>query len=84
MSLVFGDKPSYLIELSGEPWLIQPIAETPLEVQFSRMNLEKFEDILEYAEATRFEYQYLWGAEWWYWLKLKGHPEMWNRGQALF
>jgi hypothetical protein len=84
MALLYGDKPSYLIELSGEPWLIQPIVDTPLEVQFSRMNLEKFEDILEYAEATRFDRQYLWGAEWWYWLKLQGYPELWERGKMLY
>ena len=84
MSLLYGRKTSYLIELSAEPWLIAPIIETPLDVQFTRMNIEKFEDILEYAEATRFEKQYLWGAEWWYWLHLQGRSEMWERGQALY
>lgn len=84
MALFYGRKPSLLIELSAEPWLLEPIIEVPIEVQFSRMNLEKFEDILEYAEDTRFDQQYLWGAEWWYWLKLQGRPEMWNRGQKLF
>lgn len=84
MSVRYGEKPSVLIELSAEPWLLEPIVDVPLEVQFSRMNLEKFEDILEYAEATRFDTQYLWGAEWWYWLKLQDRPEMWERGQLLF
>lgn len=84
MASFFGRKPSLLIELSAEPWLLEPIVDVPLEVQFTRMNLQKFEDILEYAEATRFEYQYLWGAEWWYWLKLQDRPEMWERGQRLF
>lgn len=84
MSLRYGAKPTVLIELSAEPWLIKPVIETPLSVQFSRMDVAKFEDILAYAEATRYDQQYLWGAEWWYWLKLQGHPEMWERGQALF
>jgi Cellulase (glycosyl hydrolase family 5) len=84
MAAVYGEKPTMLIELSAEPWLIEPISEVPLEIQFTRMNLEKFEDILAYAEGTRFEKQYLWGAEWWYWLKLKGYPEMWERGQKLY
>ncbi len=84
LALLFGEKETMLIELSAEPWLIEPIAEVPIEVQFSRMDLEKFEDILEYAKHTRFEKQYLWGAEWWYWLKEQGHPEMWERGQQLF
>jgi len=84
MALRYGEKPTLLIELSAEPWLIEPIIDVPLETQFTRMNLQKFEDILEYAAATHFEQQYLWGAEWWYWLKLQDRPEMWERGQQLF
>lgn len=84
MGIFYGTKPMMLIELSGEPWLVEPIADVPLEVQFTRMNLEKFEDILSYAAATRYDKQYLWGAEWWYWLSLQGHPEMWERGKQLF
>lgn len=80
----YGQKPSILIELSAEPWLLEPVSDVPLETQFTRMNLQKFEDILTYASATRFDTQYLWGAEWWYWLMLQGHPEMWERGKKLF
>lgn len=84
MSLIYSNKPTYLIELSAEPWLIEPITEVPIAVQLSRMDIEKFNEILEYAKATRFDHQYLWGAEWWYWLKLKGEAEFWNRGKELF
>jgi hypothetical protein len=84
MRLVYGQKPTMLIELSLEPWLVEPITNVPLEVQFSRMNLEKFEDIINYAEETRYDKQYLWGAEWWYWLVEQEKPEMWDRGKKLF
>jgi len=84
MGVMYGDKPTLLIELAAEPWLLEPIVNVPLEVQFTRMNLQKFEDILEYAEKTRFEEQYLWGGEWWYWLLLQDHPEMWERGKRLY
>lgn len=84
MALLYGEKETMLIELSAEPWLLEPISDVPLDIQFTRMDLEKFEDILTYAEETRFEKQYLWGAEWWYWLHKKGHDEMWTRGIELF
>jgi hypothetical protein len=84
MAALYGHKKSVLIELSAEPWLIEPVQNVPLETQFTRMNLEKFEDILSYAKDTRYDEQYLWGAEWWYWLSLQKHPEMWNRGKELF
>lgn len=84
MSLLYGEKHTMLIELSVEPWLVEPILDVPLEVQFTRMNLMKFEEILEYAEETHFDRQYLWGAEWWYWLHLQGRSEMWERGKQLY
>lgn len=80
----FGEKEIFLIELSAEPWLLKPITEVSTDIQYSRMDIEKLNDILEYAKETRFEKQYLWGAEWWYWLKDRGHPEMWERGRELF
>ena len=84
MELLYGKRESFLIELSAEPWLLEPISDTDIEVQYSRMDIDKLEDILEYAKNTRYEKQYLWGAEWWYWLDKKGHPEMWERGKKLF
>ncbi len=84
MALMYGETETMLIELSAEPWLLEPVTDVPVDVQFSRMDLEKFEDILEYAKATRFEKQYLWGAEWWYWLKQHDRPEFWDRGRILF
>lgn len=83
-ALVYGERPTFLIELSAEPWLVAPIETVPLETQFTRMDLEKFNDILQYAEDTRFDQQYLWGAEWWYWLKKQGYNEMWDRGKELY
>ena len=84
MASLYGRRPAFLIELSAEPWLVEPITKVPIAVQFTRMDLEKFKDILTYAEATHFEYQYLWGAEWWYWLEKNGHAEFWEFGKTLY
>lgn len=84
MALLYGEKETLLIELSAEPWLVAPVAEVDLTTQYSRMDLEKMNEILAYASDTRFEQQYLWGAEWWYWLKTQGNGEMWERGKELF
>lgn len=84
VALWHGEQETVLIELSAEPWLVEPIVDVPIDVQFTRMNPEKFADILLYAEGTRYQQQYLWGAEWWYWLLLQGEEEMWNMGLELF
>ena len=84
VALFYGEKETFLIELSAEPWFLEPITAVDVEVQYGRMNVEKFNEIIEYARDTRYEKQYLWGGEWWYWLKMRGHEEMWERGQELF
>ncbi len=84
VTLLYGEKETMLIELSAEPWLLEPVTNVPLDTQFTRMNVDKFEEIIHYAERTRYEKQYLWGAEWWYWLLLQGEPAMWERGKQLF
>lgn len=84
VEMVYGEKETFLIELSLEPWLLEPVTAVDIEVQYSRMDAEKFDEIIEYARDTRYEKQYLWGGEWWYWLKERGHDEMWMRGKQLF
>lgn len=84
MELFFGKKESFLIELSLEPFLTKPIVETSREIQLDRMGIEKWSEVIEFAGETGFKNQYLWGAEWWYYMKLNGHPEFWNAAKDLF
>lgn len=84
MRLLYGAKQTFLIELSAEPWLLAPISDVPLAIQLERMDVTKFNEIIDYARDTRYDTQYLWGGEWWYWLKLQGHTEMWDRAVELF
>lgn len=84
MSIFHGEKPSILIELALEPWLMQPIKDTPIDVQLTRMDQEKFDEIIEYASRTGFEKQYLWGVEWWYYMAEREHPEFWDSAQTLY
>ncbi len=84
MELLFGRKPSLLIELSLEPWLGEPLSEHNLKEQEERMSPERFDEVLSYARDTRFDRQYLWGAEWWYWLREHGTPAFWDRARGVF
>jgi len=74
-----------VVELQGEPWYPSgsPLT-TPLDEQFKTMNLERLKNTVNYARQTGFEQFYLWGAEWWYWLKQNSHPEIFNYTQELF
>ena len=49
------------------------------------MNLEQFKKNIEFAKKTGLKEFYLWGAEWWYWMKEKQNkPEIWNEAKKLF
>lgn len=84
MEILYGKKDSFLIELSLEPWLLEPIIDVPLNEQFKRMNIDKFDEIIEYAAKTSFKDQYLWGVEWWYWLKEQNMPEFWDKAREIY
>ncbi len=82
--LLGGPKESIVIELSAEPWLLQPILKTPIDVQQERMGIDKFNTMIEFSGKTGFDKFYLWGAEWWYWMKKQGNDEHWNRAKEIF
>lgn len=84
VQLLSENKPSLPIELSLEPWLTTAIVDASFEEQFARMDSEKFQEIIEFGKNTRFEEQYLWGAEWWYYLTKHGHYELWEAGKQVF
>ena len=48
------------------------------------MDIAKFNEIISIAQKTGFDTFYLWGAEWWYWLKLHGDASLWNRAVDLY
>lgn len=75
-----------VIELQAEPWVMKlPISDNPLAVQFETMNFERFKNHIEYSRQVGYPQVYLWGAEWWYWLKEKqNHPEFWEEAKKIF
>jgi len=73
------------IELQAEPWAQKPFYDVPLKEQEKTMDLEQFKKNIEFAKNTGLKEFYLWGAEWWYWLKEKQNkPEIWNEARILF
>lgn len=72
-------------ELQVEPWTTKPILFETLADQFESMDFDQVQENIEYAKTTGFEEVYLWGVEWWWWLKyVKNIPEFWDYGEQLF
>jgi len=73
------------VELQAEPWGPALLYESPLEEQQKTMNLTQFRYNIEFARKTGLDKFYLWGAEWWYWMKVKQNkPEIWQEAKKLF
>ena len=83
--MMTGQKNFIISELQAEPWPKAWILHVSVEEQYKTMNPEKFEEIIEYTKKTNFSEAYLWGVEWWYWLKERqDKPEMWEAAKNLF
>ncbi|MFH1430776.1 MAG: beta-galactosidase [Candidatus Uhrbacteria bacterium] len=74
-----------IAELQAEPWVpagnIRDIAYDELQPLFTT---DDFEKNIAFAKATGFGDVYLWGAEYWYWLReVHGDPSLWDAAREL-
>jgi len=67
-----------ITEIQLEPWTQAPIATIPLEEQARLFTPSQLTQTLSYAKHTGLSELYLWGAEWWYYMKLMGYPLYWD------
>jgi beta-galactosidase GanA len=81
---IFGKK-VINIELQAEPWGPKLLYDVSLAEQRKTMTISKFRENLEFARATGLDAFYLWGGEWWYWLKeKKGDSSFWDEAKTIF
>ena len=75
-----------ICELQAEPWGPRQIYDMKddIEEQYRSMNPEKLRSMAQFARRTNFSESYLWGAEWWYFLKVqKNDSEMWETAEEI-
>jgi len=75
-----------VVELQAEPWAGKDfIADTPVPKQYRSMNPQQFRENIQYAKEAGISEVYLWGAEWWYWMKeIKGDATIWEEARKLW
>ncbi len=82
---IFNVEKIIVIELQAEPWGPKQNWDLPLEEQFKSMDLDKFRKSIDYVKQVGFSEAYLWGAEWWYWMKEKNSDnKIWEEARKLF
>jgi hypothetical protein len=81
----FFNKDVINVELQAEPWGPKASQDLTKEEREKTMSLEKFKENIEFAKKTGLKEFYLWGGEWWYWLKTKQNDKrIWNEAKLLF
>jgi len=79
------DQNFIIIELGTEPWGDKQIFEMTIEEQMANFSMKNFRDNINYALECRYDTYYLWGAEWWYYLKKKhGKDGYWRIAADVF
>lgn len=75
----------FVSEFQMEPWSDYPLPNTSLEDQFKTLSIDQMRKNFSYAKQLRMPAVDFWGAEWWYWMKIKkDRPEFWEEARAFF
>ena len=68
---------AWVAELQAEPWIsTHTMTVNNVSEQFKSMSLDRLQKNLLFAQKTGFSRSYLWGVEWWYWLKVHGYSDI--------
>lgn len=77
-------KPVICVELQTEPWAANQLYDGG-NSDAKTMTLDQFRQNIKFAQSTGFDTIYLWGNEWWYWMKeVHGQPEFWEEAKKLW
>lgn len=73
-----------ITELQAEPWGPKGVQQMSSDEARNYFPLEKMRQRIDFARDVGFSEVYLWGEEWWYWMKKQGDPSYWDEGKKLF
>lgn len=74
----------FISELQLEAWAPQGILNMPIEDQLKQLTPEIMKQRIAYARKTGADEIYGWGAEWWWYLKMHGYPQLWEVAREEF
>lgn len=79
-----GGRPVFIHELQAEPWGPEDTANLSLVEQAETMDVEQLKKNVEFARKTGIREIHLWGAEWWYWRRVKFNDHsLWQTVQSI-
>lgn len=82
---VYSGRPVIIHELQAEPWGPTQVQWLSLAEQDKTMDATKLKAIIRFAKQTGIKQIDLWGAEWWYWRKIKaGDVSVWDAAKDIY
>lgn len=71
-------------ELQAEPWGSKSVQQMSGDEARKYFSIEKMRQRIDFARDVGFSEIYIWGEEWWYWMKLHGDSSYWDEGKKVF
>jgi len=79
------EKEVFVGELQAEPWVDGELEEVSIEEMEKTLTLDQFRRNLAFAKRTGMNTFYLWGSEWWYYMKITHNQEdFWEEARSVF
>lgn len=79
-----GNQKTIVSELQAEVWAAAPLTSIPVEEQVKSLPLKQLEKTIHFAKRTGLNEFYIWGVEWWYYLKNNGQPQYLEYAKTIF
>lgn len=83
-ALRFFPARAFVSELQTEPWFMRDVKLTTIGDQMTIFPAKRINTMVSYAQLAGFREVYLWGVEWWYYMKIQGYPEYWEAAKEEF
>ncbi len=71
-------------ELQAEPWFPDSFRSRPIEDWYQVFGADELRDNIAFAKRTGISEFYLWGAEWWLYMKEQGDDRLWDAAEQEF
>jgi hypothetical protein len=79
------NKEVFVGELQAEPWVTDGLKNASTDELEKTLTLDQLQKNISFARRTGLDSFYLWGVEWWYYMKeTRGRNEFWEEARGLF
>ncbi|PIR96725.1 MAG: hypothetical protein COT91_05120 [Candidatus Doudnabacteria bacterium CG10_big_fil_rev_8_21_14_0_10_41_10] len=85
VKLITGFDRQIVAELQMEPWAEKGLQNDSTETNFQSLSPEQFDKNFDYARRSGMDEIYMWGAEWWYYMRqTRGIPDFWDKAKLIW